>query len=684
MSKKTKNVKTTAPAAAPKTSFQIPDMAILGGVLALTFLVFSNTLSAGFVNWDDHGYLWLNPMVKPLGSIDLAQIFTGHTHGNYSPLVILTYCFEHSFDTIVKPGEMAVENFQPFLYHLDNVLLHLGATAMAFFFLRALGLKGWGLALATALFGIHPMRSESVAWVTERKDVLYGLFYIAALHTYWKYAQNTQTKHYLLTLLFGLLALFSKIQAVSLPLSMLALDWLAGRDWKSMKIWLEKAPFFALSLVFGLVGIHFLGEAEGLKDTGYPMTERFFFATASLWNYLEKFLFPVNLSAYYPYPTTGNLPKFFYITPLLLAIIVWQIWERRKSNTVLAFGFVFFLVNIMFVLQFKGAGKAFMVDRFTYIPYLGLFYIMGKMYSDIESGERGKGLRPLLPYLAAGFVAVCSVLTFMQNTHWQSSIALWENNTAKHPNDALSWSNLGLAYDAMENYEESAKAYAQAIKVDPGFFDANFNMAVACNRMKRYDDAIQMFTRATELKPDFAESWYGRAQVYLTKGEYAKAIADTEKYSQMAPKTETDRIQATIGMAYAGAGQHERALEAFDKAIQAKADPEHYFRKGNSLAPLGRMNEAIAAYDAALKIKPDYPDAVNNKGNAYASIGKFQEAIAMFDKAIQLKPDAPNYRCNRGMAKNASGDRSGACADWQQAAQVGYAPAQALLAQFCK
>jgi tetratricopeptide (TPR) repeat protein len=403
-----------------------------------------------------------------------------------------------------------------------------------------------------------------------------------------------------------------------------------------------------------------------------------------LWNYLEKFLFPVNLSAYYPYPKTGDLPKFFYITPLLLVIIIWQIWERRKHYPGLVFGFMFFLVNIMFVLQFKGAGKAFMVDRFTYIPYLGLFYIMGKTYLDIENGERGKGMRGLIPYLAAAFVGVCAVLTFIQNTHWQSSVALWENNTAKHPGDALSWSNLGLAYDDLQDYENAAQAYSQSIKADPVYFDANFNLAVAFNKMKRYDDAIQMFTRATEIKPDFADAWYGRSQVYLTKGDFAKAIADIEKYGQLSPKTEVDRIQASLGMAYAGAGQHERALEAFEKAIQAKADPEHYFRKGNSLAPLGRMKEAIEAYNAALKINPNYTDAINNTGNAYASMGKFPEALAAFDKAIQLKPDAPNYRCNRGMAKNAAGDRAGACADWQQAAQVGYAPAQTLLAQFCK
>jgi len=139
----------TAPSSYAKASAD-KEKLLLAGCLILTFAVFANTFGAGFVNWDDHGYLWLNPMVKTLGSMDLGQIFSGHTHGNYSPLVIVSYCFEHTFDTIVKPGQMAVENFQPFLYHFDNVLLHVGTTAMAFFFFRALGVRGLGVARGRA------------------------------------------------------------------------------------------------------------------------------------------------------------------------------------------------------------------------------------------------------------------------------------------------------------------------------------------------------------------------------------------------------------------------------------------------------------------------------------------------------------------------------------------------------
>ncbi len=684
----------TAPAYAEASAGK--ENLLLAGCLVLTFAVFATTFGAGFVNWDDHGYLWLNPAVQPLGSMDLGQIFTGHTHGNYSPLVVLSYCFEHTFDTIAKPGQMVVENFQPFLYHFDNVLLHVGATALAFFFFRALGVRGWGLALGAALFGIHPMRSESVAWVTERKDVLYGLFYIAALLTYWKYVTEQKSKFYAFTLVLALLSLFSKIQAVSLPLSMLAMDWLAGRDLKSMKVWLEKVPFFALSLVFGLVGIHFLGEAEGFKDTGYSMAERFFFATTSLWNYLYKVPVPFGLAAYYPYPKLGAMPALYYASPLALAAIGWWVWKSAKTEKVaqlqgvpplgrvIAFGFLFFLLNIVFVLQFKGAGKAFMSDRFTYIPYLGLFFILARTYSDIEMGRIKTGLKSMLPYLAAGFVAMCAVLTIMQNTTWKSSISLWENATAKHPKDALSWSNLGLAYDDLKDYENSAKAYEQAIKVDAGYFDANFNLAVALNKLKRYDDAAKMFSRALELKPDYADAYYGRSQVWMNKNDFPKAIADIEKYAQMSPNEPADKIQSNLGMAYAGAGQHERAIAAYDQALKIKPDPEYHFRKGNALAAMGKMQEAINCYDAALGLSADYADAVNNKGNAYASMGKFPEALAQFDKAIQMKPDMPNFRFNRGMARHSTGDDVGACADWKQAAMGGYGQAQGLIQQFCK
>jgi tetratricopeptide (TPR) repeat protein len=690
MSKKKQNVSQPKPQtnATPVVPVAPPvsENFLLLGCLVITFAVFANTLSAGFVNWDDHGYLWLNPLVQPLSGSAISAMFTGHTCGNYSPLVVLTYCMEHTLDPIVKPGAMVMENFNPFMYHLNNVLLHLGATTMAFFFFRALGLRHWALALATILFGIHPMRCESVAWVTERKDVLYGLFYIAALLTYWKYLTENEgkTKWFLLTMGLGLLSYFSKIQAVSLPLSLLCLDYYAGRNLKNWSVWLEKAPLFALSLVFGLVGIHFLGVAEGFKETGYPMVDRLFFATYSLFIYVWKLIAPFGLSAYYPYPKLGATPLFYYTTPVLLGAVGWWVWRSAKYGREIVFGFLFFLVNIMFVLQFKGAGKAFMADRFTYIPYLGLFFILAKKYADITEGRIKSSLAGVLPYMAIAFVGMCAVLTFMQNQTWQSSVALWDNVTAKHPDDALSWNNKGLALLDLSQPDKAYVAYEQALKADPNHFDALFNMGVTLNQLKKYPESIKAYDRAIAVKPDYADAYFTRGQVYINANEYGKAIADYEKALQLGIKKPKHELMAAIGAAYNGLKQFDKAIAAYDEAIKEKPEADYHFRKGNALAASGQMAAAIAAYDATIAVMPDFADAYNNKGNALASMQRFAEAIPVFEQALALKPDAANFRCNRGLAKHGLGDDPGACADWQQAAMGGYGPAQGLMQQFCK
>ena len=673
-------------AAVRKTSGQIPERFILLGCLVLTFIVFANTLGAGFVNWDDHGYLWLNPLVQPISGQAISEMFTGHTCGNYSPLVVMSYCIEHGFDNIVKPGANVMDNFNPFMYHLNNVLLHLGATAMTFFFLRALGLKGWALGLGTVLFGIHPMRSESVAWVTERKDVLYGLFYIASLFTYWKYIQEKEGKRrwYLITLGLGLLAYFSKIQAVSLPLSMLCLDYYAGRNLKSMSVWMEKAPLFLLSLVFGLVGIHFLGEAEGLKETGYALTDRFFFATYSLCMYLWKLVAPFGLSAYYPYPKLGHIPMIYYATPFVLAGVAWWVWKSAKNNRDIVFGFLFFLVNIMFVLQFKGAGKAFMADRFTYIPYLGLFFILAKKYGDYTQGEIKSSWSKTLPIIALGFVGLCAVLTFMQNKTWQSSITLWENATAKHPNDPLSWNNKGLAHLDLHENEKALDAYEHALKADPTYYDAQFNMGVTLNNLKRYQEAAVAYNNAVAIKPNDPEAYYSRAQVFSNGNEIEKSIADYEKAIELGIKKPAHEVQAAMGNAYLAAKLYDQAIQKFEEAIKGEPKVDYYFKMGNAMAASGRMDAAIAAYENCIKLAPDFADAYNNKGNALASQQRFSEALPMFEEALRIKPDAANFRCNLGLAKHGMGDLKGACADWQKAVMGGYAGAQGLIQQFCK
>jgi tetratricopeptide (TPR) repeat protein len=208
-------------------------------------------------------------------------------------------------------------------------------------------------------------------------------------------------------------------------------------------------------------------------------------------------------------------------------------------------------------------------------------------------------------------------------------------------------------------------------------------MGVTLNKLKKYPESIKAYDRALAVKPDYADAYFTRGQVHLNAGQYDKAIADYEKAAQLGIKKPMHEIQGAMGTAYAAAKQFDKAIAAFDAAIREKPEADYYYRKGNALAATGQMEQAIAAYEAAMVIMPDFADLYNNKGNALASLKRFSEAMPAFEKAIALKPEAGNFRCNRGLARHAMGDLQGACADWQQAAVGGYGPAQGLIQQYC-
>lgn len=672
----------------------VSEWALLGACLVLTFFVFANTFWAGFVNWDDHGYLWENKLIQPLSLGAIRNMFTDHICGAYSPMTALTYSIEHMFDTGTAVAGDPYHGFQPFLYHFDNVLLHLGTTALVFIFLRDLGIRGWGLAFATILFGIHPMRVESVAWVTERKDVLYGLFYVAALITYWRYLNNDRKPLLLgLTFLLGMFSYFSKIQAVLLPLSMFTLDYLAGRNLLKPAVWLEKLPFLAMSLLIGWVGIHYLGVASGFEDTGYPFWSRILFGTYSLVMYALRLVFPIGLSTYYPYPALNNgvvdMPAFYYATPLLVLAAAFFVLRALRSNRILVFGIGFFFLNIVLLLQIKGAGKAFMADRFTYIPYLGFFFLLGYYYNKMAEGALLPSLRKALPIVALAFVGICGILTILQNNTWKDSLSLWDNVTKQYPNDALSWTNKGDAYITLKDFANASKTYEEAIKVNPGYHDAQFNLATVYFNSKDYANAIKWFTSAIQVyestgKPD-PDAYYNRGTAYINLKEFDKGFADYQKAQQQGTKMAPEIIHRDLGDAYNGLKQYDRALAEYDESLKYKKDPNIYYLKGNAYASgLGQFEKAIEQYDQALLLKPEYLDAVNNKANSLAMLGRAKEAIPMFDLAIKLNPNGANYYNNRGLAKNTVGDRAGACEDWRKALSMGFTQAQQLLDQNCK
>jgi tetratricopeptide (TPR) repeat protein len=315
---------------------------------------------------------------------------------------------------------------------------------------------------------------------------------------------------------------------------------------------------------------------------------------------------------------------------------------------------------------------------------LGLFFILAKRYGDVTAGSIKMTGGKALPVLAIFFVGLCSVLTFLQNKTWLSSVALWENVTSKYPNDALSWNNKGLAHLDLKDYDKAYQSYEQGLKANPQDFDVLYNMGVTLINLKKYPEAIAIYDRALAVKPNYADAYFSRGQAAHIAGAFDKAIADYYKALELGINKPKRQILLAIGISYSEAKQYERAVAVFDEAILEKPEAEIHFRKGNALAASGQMMAAIAAYDFAIGLDPTMVDAYNNKGNALASLQRFAEAIPVFNLALNLNPEGANTRFNLALAKHSLGDRAGACADWQVAAENGYGQAQVMLQQFCK
>jgi len=347
-------------------------------VLVVTLIVFIPSLSNDFVNWDDDVNIIENVNLEVFNWESIKNIFhpiKGHVIGNYNPLTIFTFAIEKH-----------LVGLDATLYHINNLILHLICTFLVYRIMLLLKLSPMAAMLVALLFGIHPMRVESVAWITERKDVLFGAFYLGALCLYTRYIAEGLKNKKLVWIALGLFffSLLSKIQAVALPLTMLAVDYYFKRP-LNFKLIIEKIPFFSLSLFFGILGIYTLSLQGSLADdtTQYSFFDRLLIGGYSWIVYLIKALVPYKMVALYPYPK--YLTWQFYVAPFIgLGTVAAAFWAFKKEMTGIVFGFLVFFFNIVFMLQILGAGQGFIADRFTYIPYLGLFFIIGYYFDKLN------------------------------------------------------------------------------------------------------------------------------------------------------------------------------------------------------------------------------------------------------------------------------------------------------------
>jgi tetratricopeptide (TPR) repeat protein len=526
-----------------KRSFALSPGANLAAVCLLLFVLvaaaFLPATRNGFVNFDDPEYVTANPHVQSAWALESVRWAFGSAEaGNWHPVTWLSHMLDwHLFG----PNAWG--------HHLTSILLHAANSVLLFVVLRTMtGATGraW---LVAALFGLHPLRVESVAWVAERKDLLSALFFLFAL---WAYARRAELKPehstaktrerscYLLALAFFALGLMCKPMLVTLPFVLLLLDYwpldrLASFTPEPQKarltpLVIEKAPFLALAAAASVVALAAQGGAQTVEDR-FPLSLRLANAAISCCRYLGQMVHPANLCAYYPHP--GFWPGEL-VTPaagLLVAISV-AAWSARRRRPYLTLGWFWFLGTLVPVLGLVQIGGQAMADRYTYIPSMGLFILVVWGVHDLTRWRHGAFVaRPL----AAIAIIACLILTSRQIRFWQDSETLFRRALAVTEQNSLAHLNLGEALLAREQSEEALSHFRQAIEIDPGSAQAHYNLGVALHKLGRPETAAEEFRQALRFKPDYPEAHFNLGVELAREGRLEEAKREFREVLRLNP-----------------------------------------------------------------------------------------------------------------------------------------------------
>lgn len=568
----------------------------LGALLALTFVVYIPSLRNGFTNWDDNYYVTEDPLVA---HPDFRTVLTTPVASNYHPLTIWSYALNYR-----------ISGLDPASYHWLNLLLHLANTGLVFLFVWRLS-KGrlWTSVATSLLFGIHPMHVESVAWIAERKDVLYAFFYLAGLIAYLRYLDRKQPAWLGATLAAFILSVASKPAAVVFPLVLLAIDYFRKRPLRA-GVLLEKVPFLAVSLLDGILTLRAQRAAGAITEVWGPF-QKLLFACYGTVMYVVKLFVPVGLSAIYPYPRLGGatLGPEFYAALAVLAILLPAVLYLGRRNRVLLFGLAFFFLNIVLVLQFFAIGGAVMADRYTYLSYIGLLLAL-TWWLDERPEQLPKGL-PVVPVIAGAvllLVPVSAVQTWKRCAVWRNAETLWNDTIQKFPHRiADAYNNRGYYYyhDA-KRYDAAVADFDQGLALNDKSPKLWVNKGNTLADMNQNDSALVCFDRALQLQPNSADALNNRGAVWLRKEDLARAVADFSRAIELSPAYRD--AHANRSLAYFRMREWERSMADSRRAIDL--DPRNsgnYLQFGTialALQQLNRHQEAIPEYDEAIRTAP--------------------------------------------------------------------------------
>lgn len=576
-----------------RNPLRTPPYLVVVGLAILIFSVYWQVGGYSFIAFDDDVYVYENPHVRK--GLTLEGIWWSFTtfHGsNWHPVTWISHM-----------TDVELFGIDAGWHHWMNVLFHLLDTLLLYVVLWRMTGRLWHSAFVAALFGVHPLHVESVAWIAERKDLLSTLFWILTMGVYLRYVRRPSLGRYLPLAIFFALGLMCKPMGVTLPFVLLLMDWwplrrmtpLDASDFRpwhySLSAWSrfawEKVPLLGLSAISCL--ITFLAQSRGgaVRSLDYmPFGLRISNAFMSYVTYLGKMVWPSSLAMFYPHPASiaaqASIPMWKIVgAALLLCGFSFLVMRHAQRRPYLPVGWLWYIGTLVPVIGLVQVGNQAMADRYTYVPLIGVFIAIAWGIPDLFSRIRFRNLA--LGVLGGAVVAALSVAAWNQVGYWRNNVTLFSRMLAVTQDNWLAWNNLGLTYVSLGQPQKAIDHFREALRIKPGYADALYNLGMTYDKLGQSQQAIVYYREALRVKPDYAKAWNNLGTVY-----------------------------------------HE----------------------------LGQLEQALTYYQKALQTKPDYADAWYNLGLAYADYGQLHQAMACFREALRIKPDFKEAQHSLDLAEN--------------------------------
>ncbi|MBN1672548.1 MAG: tetratricopeptide repeat protein [Kiritimatiellae bacterium] len=626
------------------------------GLVVLTLAVFGQVVTHEFVNFDDPNYISENRYVhEGLTLRNILWAFTAPDAEDWQPLVWMSHMADYGLYGDRPAGHL-----------LTNVAIHTASALILFFLLARMTGGFWQSAFVAALFAIHPLRAESVAWAAERKDVLSTFFWLLTMWMYARYLQRRTPDRYAAVLAAYAGGLMSKPMLVTLPFALLLLDfWPLGRmAWPFRRaaggtrangdhepfrrLALEKLPLLGLALAAVAVTVYVNYRHGIIKSLDWlPFTARVQNALVAYVRYLGKMVWPSGLAVFYPHPV-AMLPDWQIVGSFLFLLLVsGLVLTFGRTARYLPAGWFWYLGTLVPVIGLVQVGFQAMADRYTYIPHIGISVMAAWGIPALV--RRLPRARQVVAAGAAALVAVYAGVAWRQVGHWRNSTALFTHALAVTQGNYWAHNHLGMALAKRDALDEAIVEYREALRIWPDYSVARNNLASALANQGKLEAAIREFTIALMYEPTYVTAINNLGLAYYRKGDVERAVQHYSRALELNPRYIEPRLN--LATALADLGRMQEAVAQFAKAL--RLDPNDAItlnRLGNQLARAGKERKAIPYYVAAIRADPACAVAHYNLGNALVALGQFDAAVKAFSTAVQIEPQDADAHENLALA----------------------------------